>query len=435
MSNESTLADRASVVIRETIYPTMTKNFYRLSKKPWLRYLGVNFEENYGKGPSAMGSDDMRTRKVETMGVKNNKFKIIHNTTAFGGGVQAADEREALVNGNYAAARSEAAIKTVQGQFTISQQAMDALANGGNEDAFVDEVLQNTKGATHRVHKDMNRMLMGDIEGILCYVDGSTSASTTVTVQTSTAQGGEKKATRHLHKGDVLYIGTRTQIVAGSGYSTVTVSEVTSDTTFTATAAQTLTDEHLVVRQGVYSASNSWFKEITGMAALVAKTGTVQGLNKASYEWFQSYTAAVNGAIAEADIINMLNTCREYADNPGNMILVGNQKQWQRYSAKIATTKQIDYSKYTGKLAGGLEGLAVYSADGLVPFYIDNDVTDGVIYALDPDGYMLGYTQMLKFLPAIRSQTAMEWIHAFYMTAEHAQLNAQSSGKLTGITS
>lgn len=435
MSNEITLGDRASTVIRETIYPTMTKNFYRLSRKPWLRYLGVNFEENYGKGPTAMGSDDMRVRKVETMGVKNNKFKVIHNTTAFGGGVQAADEREALVNGNYAAQRSEASIKTIQGQFTISQQAMDALAEGGNEDAFVDEVLQNTKGATHRVHKDLNRMLMGDIEGILCYVDGSTSSSTTVTVQTSLTQGGEKRATRHLHKGDVLYIGTRAQIVAGSGYSTVTVSEVTGPTTFTATAAQTLTDEHLVVRQGVYSASNSWFKEITGMAAMVAATGTVQGLNKASYEWFQSYVANVGGALAVSDITNMLNTCREFSDNPSNMILVGNQKQWQRYESKIATTKQINYADFKGRLAGGIEGLAVYSADGQIPFYIDNDVTDGVIYALDPDGYMLGYTQMLKFLPPVRSTSNLEWIHAFYMTAEHAQLNAQSSGKLTGITS
>lgn len=437
MSNEITLGDRASTVIRETIYPTMTKNFYRLSRKPWLRYLGMNFEENYGKGPSAMGNDDMRVRKVETMGVKNNQFKVIHNTTAFGGGVQAADEREALVNGNYAAQRSTATIRTIQGQFTISQQAMDALAEGGNEDAFVDEVVQNTKGATHRVHKDMNRMFMGDIEGILCYVDGATSASTTVTVKTNPSGTAlnEKRAVRHLHKGDVLYIGTRAQIVAGSGYSTVTVSDVTAATTFTATAAQTLADNALVVRQGVYSSTNSYFKEMTGMAAMVAVSGTVQGLNKASYEWFQSYSASVGGALAVSDLTNMLNTCREFADVPSDLILVGNQKQWARYESKIATTKQINYNDFKGKLAGGIEGLAVYSADGQIPFYIDNDVTDGVIYCLDPNGYMLGYTQMLKFLPAVRSTSALEWINAFYMTAEHAQLNAQSSGKLTGITS
>lgn len=433
MSNESTLAARADVVIRETIYPTMTKNFYRLSRKPWLRYLGLSFEENYGKGPQAMGNDDSRVRKVETFGVKNNKFKVIHNTTAFGGGVQAADEREALQNGNYDALRSEASIKTVQGQFTITQQAMDALAEGGNEDAFVDEVLQNTKGATHRIHKDMNRMLMGDIEGILCYVDGSTSSSTTVTVQSSLA-AAERRATRHIHKRDVLFIGTRAQIVAGSGYATVTVSEVTGPTTFTISAPATLTDEHLVVRQGVYSASNSWFKELTGMAAMVAATGTVQGLNKASYDWFQSYTANVGGTLAVSDITTMLNNCREFTDTPGDLILVGNQKQWTRYESKLTTTKEINYSNFDGKLAGGVEGLSVYSADGKIPFFIDNDVVDGVIYCLDPHGYCLGYTQMLKFLPAIRSQTTLEWIHAFYMTAEHAQLNAQSSGKLTGIT-
>lgn len=437
MANESTLADRAGVVIQETIYPTMTKNFYRLSRKPWLRYLGVNFEGDYGSGPTAMGNDDMRVRKIETMNVQNNQFKVIHNTTAFGGGVQGADEREALVNGNYAAQRSTASIKTIQGQFTISQQAMDVLAQSGSEEIFVNEVLQNTKGATHRVHKDMNRMLMGDIEGILCYIDGSTSSSVTVTVKTNPTGTAlnEKRAVRHLHKNDVLFIGTRAQFIAGSGYSTVTVSDVTGATTFTATAAQTLTDGNLVVRQNVYSASNAWFKELTGMAAMVATTGTVQGLNKASYEWFQSYSANVGGALAVSDLTNMLNTVREYADVPNDVILVGNQKQWSRYESKIATTKQINYNDFKGKLAGGIEGLAVYSADGQVPFFIDNDVSDGVIYALDPNGYMLGYTQMLKFLPPVRSLTALEYINAFYATMEHCQLVAQSSGKLTGITS
>lgn len=433
MSNESTLQDRASVVIRETIYPTMQQNFYRLSRKPWLRYLGLSFEENFGKGPVAMGSDDQRVRKVETFGVKNNKFKVIHNHTAFGGGVYAADEREALENGNYDAARSEASIKTVQGQFTITQQALDALEDGGNEDAFVNEVLQNTKGATHRVHAEMNRMLMGDIEGILCYVDGSTSSSTTVTVQSSLA-AAERIATRHIKPRDILLIGTRAQIVAGTGYTTVTVSAVTGNTTFTITAPATLTDEHLVVRKGVYSLTNSWFKELTGMGSLVAATGTVQGRNKANDAWFQSYVANVGGTMAVSDITTMLNNCRQYTDMPQDLILVGNQKQWTRYESKLTTTKEINYSNFEGKLAGGVEGLSFYSADGKIPFFIDDDVTDGVIYCLDPNGYMMGFTQMLKFLPAIRSQTNLEWIHAFYMTAEHAQLNAQSSGKLTGIT-
>lgn len=422
------------MVIRETIYPRMVQNFYLMARKPWLRYLGLDFDNAFGKGPDAMGSEDLRTRKVETMGIGNNQFKVIHNYTDFGGGVQAADEREALVNGGYQSIRSTASLKTIQGQFTISQQAMDVL-NDGNDDAFVSEVQQNTQGARHKVQMELNRQLMGEGSGILAYVDGSTSSSTTVTLQTSISQGGEKIATRHLRKNDVLYIGSAAQFVAGSGYSTVTVSEVTGNTTFTATVAQTLTDNDLVVRQSVYSATNSWYKELTGMGTLVATSGTVQGLNKANYSWFQSYSNTISGALVVADITTMVNFCREFAMVPGDLILVGNQKQWSRYESKLTTTKQIDYSKFDGKLAGGVEGLTFYSADGQLPFFIDNDVPDGTIYCLDPNGYMLGYSKMLNFLPAIRSQTALEWINAFYLTMEHAQLNARSSGKMTAITS
>lgn len=433
MSGEITLADRAAVVIRETIYPRMVQNFYLMAKKPWLRYLGLDFDNSFGKGPEAMGSDDLRARKVETMGIGNNQFKVIHNSYDFGGGVQAADEREALVNGGYEAKRSVASLRTIQGQFTISQQAMDVLEEG-NEDAFVNEVQQNTMGSRHKVQMELNRQLMGEGNGILCYVDGATSSSTTVTVQSSLAQGGEKIATRHLRKNDVLYIGSAASFVAGSGYTTVVVNEVTGNTTFTINTAATLADEALIVRQSVYSATNSWYKELTGMAQLVAASGTVQGLNKASYAWFQSYVGAVNGTLAVSDITTMINFCREFATVPGDLILVGNQKQWSRYEGKLTTTKQINSDRFEGKVAGGVEGLTFYSPDGEIPFFIDNDVTDGVIYCLDPNGYMLGYSSMLKYLPPIRSTTALEWITAFYLTMEHAQLNARSSGKLTGIT-
>lgn len=433
MTNEITLANRAGVVIRETIYPRMVQNFYLMAKKPWLRYLGLGFDDAFGKGPDAMGSEDLRSRKVETMGVKNNQFKVIHNSYDFGGGVQAADEREALENGGYEALRSTASLRTIQGQFTITQQAMDALGEG-NDDAFVNEIQQNTMGSRHKVQMEMNRQLMGDGNGILCYVDGATSSSTTVTVQTSLTQGGEKIATRHIRKNDKLWIGSAAQFVAGSGFTPVTVSEVTGNTTFTISAAASLTDEHLVVRQSVYSAGNSWYKELTGLNQMVATTGTIQTLNKASYSWWQSYVASIGGTMAVSDITTMINFCREFATQSEDLILVGNQKQWSRYESKLTTTKQIDYSLFNGKLAGGVQGLTFYSPDGQIPFFIDNDVPDGQIYCLDPNAYMLGYTKLLNYLDPIRSQTALEWITAFYMTAEHAQLNARSSGKLTGIT-
>lgn len=440
MSGEVALSDRASVVIREKLVPKLQKNFWRISNKPWLRMLGVELKND--GGPDAMGSVNPRLSNISKLLVDSNVFKVVHKHTAFGGGVQAADELENLVNGSYKAARSQASLKTVQGQFTLSQQAIDAMS--GNPDSLVNEVVENAMGAVHRMHKDLNRQLVGYIEGILCYIDGTTISSTTVTVQ-STTTTAECVPTRHIHKGDVLYVGTRAQFVADSGYATITVSEVTGPLTFTITAAASLTDERLVVRQGVYSTTNSWFKEMTSLSALVSNTGTVQNLNKASYGWFQSQMRNVAGTMAQTDIMRSLVACRRYTDTPGGLVLMGNPEQWIRYYSKLATstTSNIDYSKFDGLLAGGVQGLDVYSPDGKIPFFIDDDVEDGIIYALDPTAYMLGYTKLFGFAPggismngyeAIRSTSNLSYQFAFYMTAEQVQLNALSSGRIYGIT-
>lgn len=434
MTNEVLLSDRSTVVIRETLIPRLRKNFFRMSAKPWLRYMGLNFDDG---GAKMMGNDGGRVQRVETHGVYNNLFKVVHQTTAFGGGVQGADEQEALVNGNYIATRSQANTKTLQGQFTITQQALDTLEGQGGEDAFVDEIAKNSEGAVHRVHKDMNRQMVGEKEGILCYVDGTTSASVTITVKTNPTGTAlnEKPATRHIHVNDILWVGTRAQIVANSGYvGPLTVATVASNTTFTVSSATTVTDGTLVVRQAVYSTKYSLFKELTGFQLLINNTGTVQNINKATNAFFASYVANVAGTMATTDIDTMLYNIREYSESPSDIFLIGNAKQWSRYASKLTSTKMITAQNFEGKLAGGLEGLSVYSPDGNIPFYIDNDVSDGYIYAVDPNSFMFGYTKMLNFLDPLRSQTQLQNFYAFYLTGEMAQTNALSCGVLTGIT-
>lgn len=441
MAGEVQLSDRATVVIREKLVPKLQKNFWRISNKPWLRMLGV--ETKNDGGPDAMGVVNPRLQNVSRLLVDNNTFKVVHKHTAFGGGVQAADELESLVNGSYKAARSTASLKTVQGQFTLSQQTIDAMS--GNPDSLVNEVVENAMGAVHRMHKDLNRQLVGYADGILCYIDGTTSSSTTVKVKTN-ASGtavNEVDPTRHIHAGDVLYVGTAAQVVADSGYATVTVVSVTGPDTFTIAAAASLTDERLVFRQGVYSVANSWYKEMTSLSKLVSNTGTVQGLNKASYGWFQSQMRNVAGTSAVSDYTRTLIKCRRYTDNPAGLVIIGNSEQWLRYESKLTTTKQIDYSRFDGMLAGGVQGLEVFSPDGKIPFFIDDDVEDGISYVIDPTAYMLGYTKLFGFAPgglsmsgydAIRTPGVLSYQFAFYMTAQQVQLNALSSGRIYGIT-
>lgn len=433
------LSDRASTTIKEQLVPELQENFWRISQKPMLRLIGMEKNEQAGAGSGS--ATKPRVQKVQSFD-HSYQFQVVHKHTDFGSGIYGAAEAEAFQDGQPAYARSTVPAKYLQGSFSLTLQSIVGTKNKSH--ALANEIIENAYGATRKMHTTLNGMLVGKAHALgcqrLCVVNGAVSAATTVVVDN--AGTAETPATHFLRVGDLLTIGTAAEILAGTGVD-CTVASITDGVTFETSAAVTLVDNDIVVRRGVYDSTNSVFKEIHGLDSLIAATGTVQGVNKATASWFQSYVSAVSGDITVNKILLMIANCRRYAKNPQNLILIGNTYQWLRYSGLLTSTKSYDADKFAGNLAGGVGNLTVYSPDGAIPFFLDDDVPDGYIYCVDPDGFIWGEMAPFDFVPDSLSMSGYpgsrvagyaKYEFGFIMMGNFAQTNAQSSGKLTTIT-
>ncbi len=434
-----TISDRLSKTLKEFLIPEFQDNFYLLAQHPMLRYLGMEVNEaDRGSGAKQMPRVE---RLAQTERVNSGyKFQIAHNHTPFGGGTYAQKIGASLRPGKFQGDRSSGLVKFITQSMQIPAQVMEASRSP--EFSIVNEVVQNMRGAAHSMHWEMNRMMLQDSNHALCYVNGAVNSSASFTVQTCVAGTNETPATQHLQAGDVLWIGTTNQIQAGTA-QTVTVLTVTGDTTFTATAPETCSDNDVVVRADVYDVAGAAYTDVTPLSALITNTGTVQGLNKANYKWFQSYLNSNVTTLAESHIKTMVSATRRFSKSPAACFLIGNQKQWDRYSALLTSTKYYNSDTFAGNLAGGVEGLAVYTPDGSLPFFIDDMMPDGVIYKVDPSSFK--WFNFRDFGPANdalgvegyaaqRMPNTLDYEFALWMGGEIGQTNAQASGQLAGIT-
>lgn len=438
MAGEVTLSDRASTILKEKLMPKLQKNIWRISNKPLLRLLGM--ETGEAGASDGAPSTPRASANVERIGISND-FIVVHQYEGFGGGVRAGLEREQLANGSYKATRSTATAKTIQGAFVLSQHVIDATQ--GKPEALVNEIVTNALGGARRVTEEVNRQLVGEKEGVLGYIGtGQGATGTTVTMSSGSGYTNEVWPTKYIHVGDVLEIGTKNQVEAGTA-DEVTVSAVTGETTFTVSGSFTSADGDRIVRKDVYDTSGAKYKELTGLDTLIASSGTVQTLNKANNVWFQSHVGPSTGAITDDKIFAQYMKARNFTDNPNNIFVLSNNKQWRRYAATLTGTKEINPATINGQFAGGVAGIKMFSPDGQLIFLIDDDVVETTIYGFDPDAYVLGILTPFRFADggismsgysALRTPNYLEYEFAFYMIAEFAQKNARSSFRLDGIT-
>lgn len=434
------LGDRLNKTLTEFVIPRFRKNFWLTARKPMLRAIGMPREEaDAGDGSNVMP----RVQNVERI---NSAYEaeVIHNHTPFGGGTYAQKIGDSLRPGKFKGSRSSLRMKFITQSMEIPDQIIHASRSP--EFSITNELVENMEGAMHTMHGEMNRQMVGNASGVLCYANGAVSSSNVFTVQTNTSATNEVPGTKHLQEGDVLLVGTAGQVEAGTA-QTVTVSSVDSATQFTSTTDETTSDNDVIVRADVYNADDTVYNEIQTLAGLLSNTGTVQNINKANNYWFQSEQPSAVGALALADIDDLVSATRQFATDPSACFLLGNRKQWRRYSALLQANRRFNHSTpsdFSGNLVGGSTGLSVYTPDGEIAFAMDDDVPDGVIYLVDPNG--LAWMNFREFGPADdalqkdgfpgqRKAGTLNYEFVLWVGGNLAQTNARASGKLTGITS
>lgn len=435
------LSDRStagSSVLREQIVPDIQKNYYRMGNSPFLRLLGMETNQNNQGTGSPIRP---RVQRVKKLSAKYD-FEVRHKTTLFGGGIQAAKEGEALLQGRYYSKESRAYSKFIQGSFSPTLQLI--LTTQDDKKALAKEITENSFGAAERMIMEKNRMIMSHGNGVLACVDGAVSSASVIVLQSTTAGTNEIIPTRYISEGDKLRIGTTAQVEADGG-DVVTVASVDSDTQITVVETVTLADNDVVVRSGAWDDTNSLYKEITGLKNLLGETtGTVQGVNRSTGNaWFVPRNTNIAGDISLAKLTTAHMSCRSFAEDASALVWIMNPITWQRVAGLMTTTKQYDPTNYGGNLAGGTAGLTFYSPDGAVPLLLDDDVPDGVAYLIDPNGFMWGEMAPFMFAPDAlmmegvsgqRTNGYLNYEFAFLEFGNLALLNAKSSARLYGIT-
>lgn len=436
------LGDRLGSTLKEFLVPKVQKDFFLIARKPMLRAIGMDLNEaNQGSGSNVRP----RVEKVERV---NSAYEaeLVHNHSPFGGGTYAQKIGDTLRPGKFSSARSSVRMKFITQSIEVPDQVLQASRN--SEFSLVNELTENMYGAAHQMHRELNRQMVGRGSGILGYVNGAVSSSNVFTVQTETTATNEVAPTQYLQPGDVLLIGTSGQITANpTTAQTVTVSSVDSSVQFTSTTTETVSDNDVIVRADVYDTGGSVYNEITSLSALINNTGTVQNINKASNYWFQSYVIGSVGALALADIDDAVSNVRQFSPDPTALFFMGNRTQWRRYAALLQANRRFTNnakSDFGGQLVGGVMGLSIFTPDGEIPFCQDDDVPDGVMYLVDPNGYCwMNYREFgpaddavnKDGFPGQRKSGTLNYEFALWMGGNLAQKIAQSSATLTGITS
>lgn len=432
MADLLTISDQASKSIREDLYPTLIENHWRTSGHPVLMMLG--FED---KANDQLGGPVNRPRIKPAKNVSaGRQIEVVHEHSLFGGGYCVA-ENTSLSYGKRAEDRSLATIRFYEGAFQISRP--DIAATRSNEFALVEVVSRHATNSMRQAQKDFGRMTTHAGNGLLSTVNGAVSASTIVTVDNGGTSEGE--STRYLRPSQKIWIGTTSQVAAGTA-DEHEVNVIRSATSFSVTTAGTFADDDVIVPKNVYASSA--YREFATLNNLVNNTGTVQNVNKATNYWFASNVSASVGTLAISSVDAVFVNIRNWAYDPSKQFVMAGPRIWRRYSDLLTGTKQIRMEKkeFDGMFAGGSSQLAYYSPDGEHPVFLCTDVVDQAMLCVDAEAYFWAEMAGLQFedsgsmngVPGQRVTGSTNYEFPFFCYGELVQTNARSNGKLTGIT-
>lgn len=259
--------------------------------------------------------------------------------------------------------------------FNISGQLLKASSS--NEGAFASAFKTETEDTTLSAKIDMNRAAFGDGTGKLCALTaGSASAATTVTVDSTINFRGI---------GEVVDFVTSAGVVISPAHTVTAVDRTGKVLTFAPGLAAAVTTAHFPVRASTDSTiavpNNSQNQEINGLANIVSNTGTLHGINPATYGFWKSYVQTGVGAISD----DVLETARDSVmfetgldlDKGIDYALLTTRGVRRRYAQTLTALKRFNDAQAV-KLHGGFT--AVMFDEN--PIFTDDQCPVGTVYGL-----------------------------------------------------
>lgn len=239
--------------------------------------------------------------------------------------------------------------KYVVGRFQIPEPILDSARN--SKQALVNVLTEFSEDLQEGMRKDTNRMLFGDGTGQLSLANGgnATTASTGLTVDTPGS--------------DYLYEGLEVTI---NGQNT-SISSVTSATVVVLADACTWDDNDTITKR----VTTDWM----GLKGIVAASGTIQNIAKASNYFWQSYVDSTSEALSLTD---MQAAYREVEKYGSVKLIITHPKTRDRYVDLLASYKRMQPATENKWGYKGPE----YNQIAVVG---DFDCLEGDMYFLDSD--------------------------------------------------
>ena len=307
---------------------------------------------------------------------RNGKEVIFDTHIGRNQGIGARGVREKLPTAGaqkYKQARLE--LKNLYGAIEVDGQLFEQAADDYN--SFINVVDAEIKGLKRDLAKDLNRQIYGNGSGILGKVKTGLSTAS-VNVEFDSVHWIEPDMIVQLLDGNDLTDGVPTVKEAGKAFTVVSVDEDTNVVTFDIAMKPNAGDAIVRASNG----TNSFGKELTGLAAIVDDTSVLHDIDPAEVATWKSTKVALGtpttaGTLTELDLINLV----QKVDKKGGDVdvFLASPGVYNAYWNLLQGLRQFTNG---ASLTGGQRSFTFEALGKPIKFVSDYAAPKGTLYAL-----------------------------------------------------
>lgn len=258
--------------------------------------------------------------------------------------------------------------------FNITGQLLKASAS--NEGAFKTAFTAEMEDTTLALKLDVNRAAHGDGSGHITNVRTNTASGQTVIPVDTTV---------NFRGGEILDFTDNVGASLSANHEVVGIDRPNRTITVSPALGANITTTSLIVRASSDSTTavpnNSYNKEIQGLKSIVSDTGTLHGLNPATYTWWKSYVKNVGGAISDSVLRDAKDGIgfeqQVDVDSGLDFAILTTRGIRGRYANTLTSLKKFNDAQAT-TLRGGYTALFFDNN----PIFVDDQVDPGLVYGL-----------------------------------------------------